>query len=97
MSVQFSSDYENQLFVKAEKCELHVLSVSFLGFIFNQGSYHTNPEKVCAIAKWLVPSDCKQLYRFLRFTNFYRQLTKDYTWVAAPLLDPKRQTELSVS
>lgn len=33
---------ENQLFVKAEKCEFNVTSVSILGFIFENGQYRTD-------------------------------------------------------
>lgn len=34
---------ENRLFVKAEKCEFHVQTVSFLGFIIEQGRLKADP------------------------------------------------------
>ncbi|KAI3369627.1 hypothetical protein L3Q82_025339, partial [Scortum barcoo] len=37
---------ENKLFVKAEKCEFHVSSVSFLAFIMSPSHIKMNPEKV---------------------------------------------------
>lgn len=37
--------YKNQLLVMNEKCEFHVPSVSFLGFIFEGGHYRTDPAK----------------------------------------------------
>lgn len=36
---------ENQLFVKEEKCEFHVSSVLFLGFIFEGRCYQMDPKK----------------------------------------------------
>ncbi|KAI3364400.1 hypothetical protein L3Q82_010825 [Scortum barcoo] len=36
---------ENSLFVKAEKCEFHASSVSFLGFIVGRGSLQMDPAK----------------------------------------------------
>lgn len=39
---------ENKLFVKAEKCEFRVDTVSFLGFIIQEGSIKANPVKLTA-------------------------------------------------
>lgn len=41
---------EKQLFVKAEKCEFHVSSVSFLGFVVSGDSIQLDPAKVSALA-----------------------------------------------
>ena len=38
---------ENRLFVKAEKCEFHVPSVAFLGFIIGQGKLDGSREGNC--------------------------------------------------
>ncbi len=76
---------ENQLFVKAEKCEFHKQSVSFLGFIVAPGSMQMDPEKVSAVTNWSTPTDRKQLQRFLGFANFYRRFIRNYSSVAAPL------------
>lgn len=43
---------ENLLFVKAEKCEFHAASVSFLGFIVEAGSLPMDPSMVSAILSW---------------------------------------------
>lgn len=76
---------ENQLFVKAEKCDFHQSSVSFLGFIIDTGGIRMDPSKVNAVMNWPVPSDRKQLQRFLGFANFYRRFIRNYSSVAAPL------------
>jgi hypothetical protein len=76
---------ENKLFVKAEKCEFYVSSVSFLGYIIAQGELRMNPAKVRAVTEWPVPMNLKQLQHFLGFANFYRQLIRDYSRLAAPL------------
>ena len=34
---------ENRLFVKAEKCQLHVQSVLFLGFVIEKGQIRSDP------------------------------------------------------
>lgn len=58
---------EKTLFVKAENCEFHASTVSFLGFIIYQGQLSANPVKVLAVVEWPTPSTRKQLERFLGF------------------------------
>lgn len=36
---------ENQLFIKAEKCEFHIRTVSFLGYIVSAGSIQMDPQR----------------------------------------------------
>ena len=81
---------ENKLYVKAEKCEFSVTSVSFLGFIIESGQVRTCPEKVSAVTDWPIPDSRKKLQQFLGFANFYRRFIRDYSRVAAPLTSPAR-------
>ena len=76
---------ENQLFVKAEKCEFHVPEVSFLGFIVGTGNVQMDPAKTRAVTGWSTPSNRKELQRFLGFAHFYRRFIRNYSSVAAPL------------
>uniref|UniRef100_A0A146SAR5 Gypsy retrotransposon integrase-like protein 1 n=1 Tax=Fundulus heteroclitus TaxID=8078 RepID=A0A146SAR5_FUNHE len=76
---------QNQLYVKAEKCEFHTTSTSFLGFVLSPGQISMDPAKVRAVTEWPAPSDRKQLQRFLGFANFYRRFIRSYSQVAAPL------------
>lgn len=76
---------ENRLFVKAEKCEFHAESVTFLGYVIESGQVKTDPEKIRAVAVWPIPENHKQLQRFLGFANFYLRFIRDFSRVAAPL------------
>ncbi|XP_078807233.1 uncharacterized protein LOC101167294 isoform X2 [Oryzias latipes] len=71
---------ENQLFVKAEKCEFHVDSVQFLGYIIE-----ADPSKIEAVSTWEPPINRKKLQQFLGFANFYRRFIRNYSSIAAPL------------
>ena len=73
---------ENRLYVKAEKCDFHVPSISFLGYIISQGQIEMDPTKVSAVAEWPSPP---RLQQFLGFANFYRRFIRGYSQVAAPL------------
>ena len=76
---------ENSLFVKAEKCEFHVPSVSFLGYVIGRGTVQMDSAKVSAVTSWPTPDSRKQIQRFLGFANFYRRFIRGYSTVAAPL------------
>lgn len=76
---------ENQLFVKAEKCEFHKESVSFLGFIIATGEIHPDPSKIKVVADWPVPDTRKELQQFLGFTHFYHRFIRNFGQVARPL------------
>lgn len=47
---------ENRLFVKAEKCEFHVPSVRFLGFVVEKGQIKTDPAKIRGVVEWPTPT-----------------------------------------
>uniref|UniRef100_A0A3P9I2H4 Reverse transcriptase domain-containing protein n=1 Tax=Oryzias latipes TaxID=8090 RepID=A0A3P9I2H4_ORYLA len=76
---------ENQLFVKAEKCEFHVDSVQFLGYIIEAGRIKPDPSKIEAVSSWEPPINRKKLQQFLGFANFYRRFIRNYSSIAAPL------------
>uniref|UniRef100_A0A672F8Z2 Gypsy retrotransposon integrase-like protein 1 n=1 Tax=Salarias fasciatus TaxID=181472 RepID=A0A672F8Z2_SALFA len=76
---------KNQLYIKAEKCEFHQHTVSFLGYIISQGEMTMDPVKLSAVQNWPQPENRKQLQRFLGFANFYRRFIRDYSKIAAPL------------
>ncbi len=76
---------ENKLFVKAEKCEFHPKSVTFLGHIISTRGIKPDPAKIEAVAMWPVPDSRKALQRFLGFANFYRRYIRNFGQIAAPL------------
>ena len=76
---------ENSLYVKAEKCEFHVKTVSFLGYIVSEGRIKMDPAKVSAVTTWPTPATRQKLQQFLGFANFYRRFIRNYSTVAAPL------------
>lgn len=75
-------EIENSLFV--EKCEFHVMSTAFLGFIIQQGQLSLNPTKIRTVAEWQAPTNRKQLQQFSA-ANFMRIFICNYSRVAAPM------------
>ena len=54
-------------------------------FVVEKGQVRADPAKVQAVTDWPIPSDRKQLQRFLGFANFYHRFIRDYSSVASPL------------
>lgn len=50
----------NHLYVKAEKCNLHASSVSFLGYVVGEGTITMDQEKVWVVQEWLTLESRKQ-------------------------------------
>ncbi|KAM9376125.1 aminopeptidase N-like [Pholidichthys leucotaenia] len=76
---------ENQLYIKAEKCEFHTVSTTFLGFVISHKKIIADQEKVKTVVEWPVPSSRKQLQQLLGFASFYRSFVKDHSIIALPL------------
>lgn len=78
---------DSRLFVKAQKCEFHSPSASFLWFIIAKEQDRADPAKIQAVTEWVVPSTCKLAQHFWGgFANFYRCFIKNYTRVGVPFI-----------
>ena len=44
-------------------------------------------EKVKSILEWLIPKEVKDIQKFLRLTNYYWQLIKNFAAIIRPLYD----------
>ncbi len=76
---------DHQLYAKAEKCEFHQESVSFLGYVISSGGVAMEDQKVHTVVNWPQPTNLKELQRFLGFANFYRRFIRNFSSIAAPL------------
>src|SRR5882757_1932995 len=77
---------ENDLFLKAEKCEFGVQEVEFLGMIISPDGIKMDPKKVDGVMSWLIPKHVKDVQAFLGLANFYCWFIKDFSRVADPYI-----------
>lgn len=76
------------LYLDIDKCEFLCEEVKYLGFIIRAGkSVTVNPSKVKSILEWQAPVSVKGVRLFLGFANFYRCFAKDFSEIAAPLIE----------
>jgi hypothetical protein len=63
--------YENDLFLKAEKCKFNMKEVEYLGLIISKNKIAMDPTKLAGICDWPAPMNVKGVRSFLGFRNFY--------------------------
>lgn len=71
--------------VKLEKCQFHVQTVEFLGYIISPEGISMDPAKIDAIVSWPAPKSVRDIQVFLGFANFYRRFIKGFSKVVAPI------------
>ncbi len=76
---------QHQLYAKAEKCEFHQETISFLGYVISSGGVAMDEQKVQAVVNWPQSTTLKELQRFLGFANFYRRFIRNFSMVAGPM------------
>ncbi|XP_058614549.1 uncharacterized protein LOC131529055 [Onychostoma macrolepis] len=76
---------EHKLYLKAEKCTFHQVSIQFLGYQISSQGIKMGEGKVEAMKTWPKPTTIKELQQFLGFSNFYRRFIHNYSSITAPL------------
>ncbi|SOV07041.1 uncharacterized protein UDID_17995 [Ustilago sp. UG-2017a] len=83
----------NRLFAKLSKCEFHIKTVEFLGYIIKPTGIEMDPEKVRTVKEWPMPASIHDIQRFLGFANFYRRFIAHFARIAKPLTSLVKPTE----
>ena len=71
--------------VRAEKCELFLREIKFLGFIINREGIFTDPDKTNAIDNMPEPRNITELRSFLGFVNYYSKFVPNLHNVKQPM------------
>lgn len=65
VSIVLTHLLQNHLYVKLKKCEFHVTTLKFLGYVLSLGRVEVDQSKVHAITNWPEPPPVKDLQCFL--------------------------------
>ena len=71
--------------INRDKCEFCCPQVHYLGFLVNENCLQTDPDKIDPIIKYPVPSNVKDIRRFLGLASWYRRFLPSYATLASPL------------
>ena len=78
---------DNDLFLKATKCEFNKTKVEYLGMVIEEGKISMDPGKLAGIRDWPAPTTVKAIQMFLGFGNFYWWFIRHFSHLAKPLND----------
>lgn len=76
---------EHGLSVNSSKCDFSKQEISFLGFIFRDGVRRPDPKRYSALREFPLPTDAKQLQRFIGMCSFFSNFVPNYTDLITPL------------
>lgn len=85
--------WENDLYLKPEKCIFEATRVEFLGVILEHGTIQMDPTKTKGVETWPTPTTPTNVRAFLGFTGFYWYFIQNYSAIARPLLLTKKNME----
>lgn len=77
---------KHQRYENREKCEFHVPSISFFGYMIDQHVISMDAKEVQVVRNWPLLKTVKELQWFLGFASFYRRFIRNYSYIAAHLM-----------
>ena len=81
----------NGLFARADKCEFHITSCKYLGYMLSPDGLTMTQNKVQIIQDWPEPRKVKDIQSFLGFANFYHRFNYKYSRIVIPLTNLTRK------
>ncbi len=78
---------EAGLYTNPKKCNFHMDTVEYLGFILTPTGLHMDPAKIATIQNWPELQNIHDVQSFLGFMNFYCCFITDYSQMTLPLMN----------
>ena len=87
---------QHELKVKRTKCTFSQPQLKYLGHIIPAAGVSTDPKNSEAVRSWPVPTNVKDLRKFLGMIGYYRKFIKDFAVICRVLTDLLKKNELFV-
>ena len=68
-----------------KKCSLFRRQAKYLGHVVSASGVVTDPEKTAAVDHWPIPTDSKEVRRFVGLCTYYRRFVPGFAAIAKPL------------
>ena len=85
--------WDNDLYVKPEKCVFWQTKVEYLGMIIEENKIRMDLVKLQGITEWPIPKTVKKVQSFLGFGNYSRKFIDGYGDLTTPLNELLRKEE----
>ena len=87
LDLVFQRLLDSGLKLKPQKCDLFKTSIKYLGFVVSEDGIRTDSDKTKVIQDWEVPTNTRDVRKFLGVVGYFRKFIADYSKRAAPLTD----------
>ena len=87
LTLVFDLMRQHQMFVKESKCAFVQSKVEYLGHFISACGVETDPRKIAAVARWLIPQNIKELRSFSGLIGYYKRFIPQYGTTCRPLHD----------
>ncbi len=87
LDVVFGRLANASLTLNLAKCEFAKAVVTYLGKRVGQGQVRPVEAKVCAIVEFPIPTNKRELRRFLGMAGYYRGFCRNFAAIVSPLTD----------
>jgi len=87
LAAVFSRLEQHTLKLKAARCHLFQLKVTFLGHVVSQDGIECNQNKTAAIANWPRPTNIREVRTFCGLASYYRTFVSGFANIARLLHD----------
>ena len=76
---------DNGLKLKPSKCEWVKPQVIFLGHVVSAAGIKPDPTNIEKVKNFPIPTNIKEIQRFIGLASYYRRFIKDFAFIASPL------------
>lgn len=73
--------------LKLSKCKFAKTEVEYLGHIIKHNRVEPSPSKIAAIKSFPIPSNLREVRRFIGLAGYYRRFIQNFSRIAQPLTD----------
>jgi len=82
---------KHNLCFKQSKCNFNIKKILILEVVVEQEEVEMENYKIKAIKEWKTPIKIKEVESYLRFTNFYQQFIKNFSYITRLLNELKEK------
>ncbi|KAJ3659560.1 hypothetical protein Zmor_011244 [Zophobas morio] len=83
----FGAASQHNLLFRIDKCAFLMFEISYLGYLVNNDGIRPDPKNVEAILQYPIPTNAKEVHRFVGIARYFRKFINGFSVLTKPLYD----------